>query len=178
MRRIWVAGIIVSGLMVFVPCAVALDGMQPSASQSDNGEQSNDDTDINPDDENLLTAGYEKKSSSGLFIRSKDDKFFLNIGLFTQLRYDINRRDTAAEENDVEREFSLNRTQFFLQGHYTPKLNYHFRANIDDQGESSLLIAFLQYNSTKKWNLRVGRQFIAMSREDWMLPQDLYLGQK
>ena len=158
--------------MVFVPCAVALEGKQPSASQSDNVEQANDDTDISPDYENPLAAGYEKKPGSGLFIRSMDDNFFLNIGLFTQLRYDISRRDTAAEENDVEREFSMNRTQFFLQGHYTPRLDYHFRANIDDEGESSLLLAFLQYNSTMKWNLRVGRQFIAMSREDWMWGED------
>jgi hypothetical protein len=51
--------------------------------------------------------------------------------------------------------------------------DYHFRFNIDDEGNSDLRVAYLQYNIGNKWALRAGRQFIAMSREDWMLAQDV-----
>ena len=122
--------------------------------------------------ETPLTAGYEKNPANGVFIRSKDGQFRLNIGLFTQARYDVNWRDAPAGEDDVESGFSLNRTRFFLEGNYTPKFDYHFRVNIDDEGDFGLLVAYLQYNIGEKWNLRGGRQFIAMSREDWMWAQD------
>ena len=48
-----------------------------------------------------LTAGYEKNLTNGFFIRSKDGQFRLNIGAYTQSRYDINWRDAPAGENDI-----------------------------------------------------------------------------
>lgn len=86
--------------------------------------------------------------------------------------YDINWREAPAGEDDAEHGFSVNRTRIFFEGQYTPKFDYHFRINIDDEGDFSLLVAYVLYNIGEKWNVRGGRQFIAMSREDWMLPQD------
>ena len=34
---------------------------------------------------------------------------------------------------------------FFFEGKYTPKFAYHFRVNIDDQADFSLLVGYLQY---------------------------------
>ena len=64
----------------------------------------------------------------------------------------------------------------------TDRIEYQLRFNIDDTGDFSLLIAYAGYNfkdyhhrsanNHGAWNLRVGRQFIAITREDWMFPQD------
>ena len=35
------------------------------------------------------------------------------------------------------------------------------------------MIAFLQYNMGNKWSLRIGRQYIATTREDWMWGDDI-----
>jgi hypothetical protein len=172
MSRSWIAGFIVLCLMAFVPCAAALEEDQPPDSQTESGDQANDGDQQDRDSEIPLTAGYEKNSTNGVFIRSKDEQFRLNIGLYTQFRYDINWRDAPAGEDDVERGFSVNRTRIFFEGQYTPKFDYHFRLNIDDEGDFSLLVAYLQYNIGEKWHVRFGRQFVALSREDWMLPQD------
>jgi hypothetical protein len=158
--------------MVLVPCVAALEGMEATESAPGEADQAEASDGHDADTEIPLTAGYEKNSTNGVFIRSKDGQFRLNIGLYTQARYDINWRGAPVGEDDVERGFSLNRTRFFLEGQYTPKFAYHFRVNIDDEADFSLLVGYVQYNIGEKWNLRGGRQFIAMSREDWMLPQD------
>jgi len=120
-----------------------------------------------------LTAGYDKNGTNGFFIRSEDSQFRLNIGAYTQARYDINWRKAPVGEDDVTKGFSFNRTRLFFQGQYTPLFDYHFRFNFDDEGSTDLMIAFLQYNMGNKWNLRVGRQYIATTREDWMWGDDI-----
>ena len=173
MSRLWLSAVYLLCLTSYLPCAIALGETESpeihakSFGQSNVGEESDD------DGQNALTAGYEKNSTNGFFIRSKDGQFRLNIGAYTQVRYDVNWRDAPAGENDVEKGFSINRTRFFLEGQFTSKFDYHFRTNIDDGGDFSLLVAYLQYNIGNKWNLRGGKQFIAMSREDWMLAQDV-----
>lgn len=74
----WIAGVLVSWLTLSVPCATALE-----------------------DTELPLTAGYEKNSTNGFFMGSKDGQFRLNIGLYAQARYDVNWRETPAGEDDV-----------------------------------------------------------------------------
>jgi len=173
MSRTWIAGAFVLCLTAYVPCALAAEENAPSESRTKSSDQGNVGDERAEDGEIPLTAGYEKNSTNGFFIRSKDGQFRLNVGAYTQVRYDVNWRDAPAGENDVEKGFSINRTRIFLEGQFTSKFDYHFRTNIDDQGDFSLLVAYLQYNIGDKWNLRGGKQFIAMSREDWMLAQDV-----
>ena len=125
--------------------------------------------------EQSLTAGYDKNASNGFFIRSEDQDFLLSIGAYTQPRANLNWRDAPAGEDDFTSDFSINRTRFFFVGNYTEAFNYHFRLQIDDEGDFSLLVGYLQYNfgEQKHWNLRVGRQYVALSREDWQSAQDL-----
>jgi hypothetical protein len=131
-------------------------------------------SDDKDDGELPLTAGYDKTAMNGFFIRSKDESFRLNIGAYTQARYDVNWRDAPAGEDDVTSGFSIRRTRFFFEGNYTPKFNYHLRMQIDNEGDFSLLIAWMQVNfgKDKRWSLRAGRQFLALSREDWQFAQD------
>jgi Phosphate-selective porin O and P len=123
--------------------------------------------------ESALTAGFEKTSGNGFFLRTEDDLFELRIGLYTQIRYNANWRNAPADEYDFERGFSVNRTRLFFTGHYTERYGYHFRINWNDSFDPELLVAFAQYNGTEDSHLRVGKQFMALSREDWMFAHDL-----
>jgi len=169
--KFWITGAVVLSL-AFVPYAVAVEATETSTRDTGIEGQATDSKTDSHNGEIPLIAGYEKNSTNGFFIRSKDQQFRLNIGAYTQARYDINWRDAPAGEDDVENGFSLNRTRIFLEGQFTPAFDYHFRFNIDDNGNSDLLVAYLQYNSGNKWTVRAGRQFIATSREDWMWAQD------
>lgn len=122
-----------------------------------------------------LTAGYDKTAANGFFIRSKDGSFRLNIGAYSQPRFDANWRDAPAGEDDFTSGFSIALTRFFFEGNYTEDFDYHLRLQIDDEGVFSLLVAYLQYNfgESKRWNVRAGRQFVALSREDWQSAEDL-----
>ncbi len=123
MSRFWIAGFIVLCLTAFVPCTAALAEEQPPESRNERGDQDKDGDQNDHDGENPLTAGYEKNSTNGVFIRSKDEQFRLNIGLYTQVRYDINWRDAPAGEDDVERGFSVNRTRIFFEVSAAAKVN-------------------------------------------------------
>jgi hypothetical protein len=83
------------------------------------------------------------------------------------------RKHTPDTINQATSAFSLARTRIFLEGDFTKKFYYHFRLNIDEEGEFSLIVAFLQYNINSKMNLRMGRQWMALGREDWILAQQL-----
>jgi len=170
-KALWVIGAVVLSL-ASVPSAMAAEDTKVSANDTGIGGQATDSKTDSHGGGIPLTAGYEKIPTNGFFIRSKDEEFRLNIGAYTQARYDINWRDAPVGEDDVEEGFSLNRTRIFLEGQFTPAFDYHFRFNIDDDSEFSLLVAYLQYNIGNKWSVRAGRQFIATSREDWMLAQD------
>lgn len=159
--------------LAFISYAMAIEQTETSKSNTGVVDQTTDSQADGNGSEIPMTAGYEKNTTNGFFIRSKDEQFRLNIGAYTQARYDINWREAPAGEEDVEKGFSLNRTRFFFEGQFTPAFDYHFRFNIDDEGNSNLQVAYLQYNIDNQWAVRAGRQFLAMSREDWMLAQDV-----
>jgi len=128
-------------------------------------------------DESGVDAGYEKNGWNGFFIRSKDGQFRLNIGAYTQIRYNMNwrtRPDSAhADERDFTRGWAVPRTRFIFDGSFTDRVYYHLRTNINSASNFELIAAFAQVGLSGKWNVRVGRQWLALSREDWIYPQDL-----
>lgn len=119
-------------------------------------------------------AGYDTASYHPLFIQSRDGRFRFNIGMYAQVRYNMNwRADLPDSIQHFTRGYNLARTRLFLEGDLTEKFYYHFRINVNPSGNFELFVAYLQWNINNKWNLRVGRQFMALGREDWMYPQDL-----
>src|SRR5210317_1694194 len=82
-----------------------------------------------------ITAGYDKTAMNGFFIQSEDEAFRLNIGAYTQVRYDVNWREAPADEDDTSNDFSVRRTRFFFEGQYTPSFNYHLRMQIDNEDD-------------------------------------------
>lgn len=120
------------------------------------------------------TAGFDKNAVNGFYIKSADDEFRLNIGAYAQLRYNANWRDKPSNgDEDFTQGFSMNRTRIFLEGKYTDDFKYHFRANVNDSADFDLLTAYLTYKASDRVNIRVGKQFMALSREDWMYAQDV-----
>ncbi len=124
-----------------------------------------------------VTAGYEKNGWNGFWIGSEDGEFRLNIGAYTQVRYNTNwrtRPDSAqTDERDFTRGWSVPRTRLIFDGNFTKDVYYHLRANINSESDFELIAAFAQVGLGDKWNVRVGRQWLALSREDWIYPQDL-----
>ena len=129
-------------------------------------------------------AGFDKANFNGFFVQSRDEQFRLNIGAYTQFRYNLVWRETPPTgEPKFDSGFVAARTRFFFEGKMTDRIEYQLRFNIDDTGAFSLLIAYAGYNFKNyhhrsannggAWNLRVGRQFIAITREDWMFAQDV-----
>jgi hypothetical protein len=129
-------------------------------------------------------AGYDKANFNGFFIQSRDQEFRLNIGAYSQFRYDLVWRESPpAGDRDFESGFVVPRTRFFFEGKMTDRIEYQLRLNIDDTGTFSLLIAYAGYNFKNYhhravhnhgvWSLRAGRQFIAITREDWTFGQDV-----
>lgn len=135
------------------------------------------------DEEEHDVAGFDKANFNGFFVQSRDQQFRLNIGAYTQFRYNLVWRETPpAGDRKFESGFVVPRTRFFFEGKMTDRIEYQLRFNIDDTGTFSLLIAYAGYNFNDyhlravrnhgAWNLRVGRQFIAITREDWAFGQD------
>lgn len=129
-------------------------------------------------------AGYEKGNFDGFFVQSRDGQFRLNIGAYSQLRYDLVWRETPpAGDRKFESGFVVPRTRFFFEGKMTDHIEYQLRIQVDDAGDFGLVAAYAGYNFKNyhhrsannggAWNLRVGRQFAAITREDWMYAQDL-----
>jgi hypothetical protein len=127
----------------------------------------------------LPVAGYEPSPVNGAFVQNSNGHFRLQFGAYTQVRWTANWRDAPTAESDdpapqdFTRGWSLNRTRLFLEGKYTDRTAFHFRGNVNDSFDMELLAAWAQLRLGNGWNLRVGKQFIPLSREDWMLPQDL-----
>jgi hypothetical protein len=127
----------------------------------------------------LPVAGYDPSPTNGAFIQSTNGQFRLQFGAFTQIRWNANWRDAPASTDpdeqgeDFTRGWSMNRTRLFLEGKYTDRSTYHFRANINNSFEFELLVAWAQLRLGDRWNLRIGKQFIPLSREDWMFAQDV-----
>jgi len=129
-------------------------------------------------------AGFDKANLNGFFVQSRNEEFRLNIGAYAQVRYNLVWRETPpAGDPKFDSGFVVARARFFFEGKMTDRIEYQLRFNIDDTGDFSLLIAYAGYNfknyhhrsanNDGAWNLRVGRQFVAITREDWMFPQDL-----
>lgn len=124
--------------------------------------------------EDLPVAGYDTSAYHPLFIQSPDGLFRLNLGMYAQVRYNMNwRADLPDSVETFTRGYNLARARLFLEGNVTKKFYYHFRLNVNPSGNFELFVAYLQWNINTKWNLRFGRQFMALGREDWMYPQDL-----
>ncbi|MEA3413341.1 MAG: porin [Pseudomonadota bacterium] len=154
------------------PAPVAIPATQPPAEKAPETVAATDEPDTEP--ESKITAGYNKNAVNGFFIGDESGQFRLNIGAYTQVRYNTNwRNGSPAGEDDFTQGFSINRTRFFFEGQYTDPLKYHLRLNIDDTGNADLIAAYLQYAFTPHWGIRVGEQFMALSREDWMYAQDV-----
>ncbi len=127
----------------------------------------------------LPRAGFEPGPVNGAFLQSADGTFRLQFGAFTQVRWTANWRDAPEpvagepQEEDFTRGWSLNRTQIFFEGKYTENAAYHFRAHVNDSFDPELLVAWAQMGLGDGWSLRVGKHFMPLSREDWMLAHDL-----
>lgn len=118
--------------------------------------------------------GFDTTAYHPLYLKSADGRFKLNIGMYTQFRYNMNWRANLPDSlENFSRGYNLARTRIFFEGLYTPKLYYHFRVNVNSTNQFELFVAYLQWNIKKNMNLRLGRQFMALGREDWMYPQDL-----
>lgn len=124
----------------------------------------------------LPTAGYAPSPVNGAFIQSSSGDFRLQLGAYTQIRWNANWREvpeTGEYGEDFTRGWSMNRTRLFLEGKYTDRSTYHIRANINNSFDFELLVAWAQLKLGDRWNLRIGKQFVPLSREDWMFAQDL-----
>lgn len=125
-------------------------------------------------DLNAQNAGFDTTQYHPVYIQSKDAQFKLNLGLYTQFRYNVNHRlDTPDSVPTFTNGYNQARTRIFLEGDLTSKFYYHLRTNINPSGDVELFVSYLQWNINKKMNIRMGRQFMALGREDWMYPQDL-----
>jgi hypothetical protein len=126
--------------------------------------------------QDLFTAGFDTTAYHPLFIKSQNDRFKLNLGMYTQFRYNMNWRQDMPDTDSTpsySRGYNLARTRIFLEGNFTDKFYYHTRININPSGNFEFFVAYLQWNLNKgKW-IRMGRQFMALGLEDWMYPQDL-----
>ncbi|MGL1886141.1 MAG: OprO/OprP family phosphate-selective porin [Reichenbachiella sp.] len=124
--------------------------------------------------QDLPNAGFDTTAYHPVFIQSSDGLFKLNIGLYTQFRYNQNwRQDVPDTEEAYSKGYNSARTRLFLEGDVTDKLYFHFRVNVNPTGDFELMAAYLQWKLNDKMKIRMGRQFMALGREDWMYPQDL-----
>lgn len=163
----WIKAHRYSSVIVFLCLLVMVFYLAPTAAYSQSG-------DVKGSDADLPTAGYDTTAYHPLFIQSKDGRFRFNLGMYAQVRYNMNwRADLPDTLQDFTRGYNLARTRLFLEGTLTEKFYYHFRINVNPGGNFELFVAYLQWNMNKKWNMRIGRQFMALGREDWMYPQDL-----
>lgn len=124
-------------------------------------------------------AGYEPSPVNGFYVQSRNGDFRLQLGGYTQIRWNANWRtapgtvEDIVDDRDFTRGWSMNRTRLFLEGKFTDRAAYHFRININDSYNVELLVAWAQIELRKRWSLRVGKQYIPLSREDWMYAQDV-----
>ena len=136
-----------------------------------------------PEEPERQIAGFEKGNFDGFYVQSRDGEFRLNLGAYTQFRYNLLWRETPpVDESDFNAGFTVPRTFFFFEGRFTSAIEYHLRINITEAGDFAIQVAYAGYNfkdyhhrsrhNHGAWNLRVGRQFLALTREDWMTSQD------
>jgi len=125
-----------------------------------------------PTEESGATGGYDP--AVGLYFSDPEAGFVLSLGAYAQFRYNMNWRENQPDSvASFSRGFSLTRTEIFLSGSYTDLLDFHIRTQIRDGTTFELYAAWARFNISDTWNLTVGKQFIPISREDWMYAQDL-----
>jgi len=129
-------------------------------------------------------AGFDKGNFDGFYVQSLNGEFRLNLGAYTQLRYNLLWRETPPiDETGFEAGFIVPRSFFFFEGRFTSPIEYQLRIVVEDSGEFAVEVAYAGYNfkdyhvrsrtNRGAWNLRAGRGFVALIREDWMYEQDL-----
>ena len=120
-------------------------------------------------------AGYDTTSSNGFYIQDHNQaKFRLNIGAWTQPRYNYNNKFNVPDSiQNSTKGYAMNDTRIFFTGKYTEKFGFRLVINVGEDGEFGIQQAQLTYTIKDKFILDLGKQFIASSREDWMDPSDL-----
>lgn len=120
------------------------------------------------------TSGYDTTAFNPAFLQSSNGRFNLHIGGYTQFRYNLSILENTPDTIETyPRGYSLARTRLFFEGDFTDKFYYHFRANINANSNVELMVAYLQWNLKDNMSIRFGKQFMALGREDWILPQNL-----
>jgi hypothetical protein len=166
------------------PPPAPVEGIDPPADTTDGADAADPADVVEQEQVKHDIAGFDKANFNGFFVQSRDQQFRLNIGAYSQLRYNLVWRETPpAGDPKFDSGFVVARTRFFFEAKMTDHIEYQLRFNIDDTGDFSLLIAYAGYNFKNyhhrsannhgAWNLRVGRQFVAITREDWMFAQDI-----
>lgn len=92
--------------------------------------------------------GYD----GGFHLSDRRRRFTLQPGAFTQLRWTFDRRTEfpPGEERDTH-DFEFARTRLRVRGDLTRLFDYDFMLNIDDTGDTGILVASLQWNAGKRW---------------------------
>jgi len=129
-------------------------------------------------------AGYHQGNLNPLFIQSKDGLFRLDLGAYTQLRYDgVTLETPAAGDPRFDSGWVFARTRFLFQGRAGENIHYELRMQISSEGAFNLLTAYVGYNfgdyrqrsrsNRGAWSLLIGQQFLAHMIDMWMYPQDI-----
>lgn len=117
-----------------------------------------------------IVAGYDKK----FYVRTRDGRFKATLGVYTQFRFTYHRREVEHDDFSQDNTFwEMVRTRIFLEAEFTRYLYTHFRFNVNSEGDAELINGYLRIKPCKDMNIQIGRQFLAVSREDWMFPMDL-----
>lgn len=120
------------------------------------------------------TAGFDPSLYHPFFIKSKDGQYTLHISAYAQVRYNMALlHNTPDDVSGIATGYNLGRFRTFLEGNLTDRFYYHLRTNVNPSGKFELIAAYIQYNLNDKNWFRFGRQFMALSLEDWMYPLDL-----
>ncbi len=117
-----------------------------------------------------LVAGYDRQ----FYVRSRSGCFKATVWFYTQARWTWNRREMPPPDERADTtDWEMARTRIFAEADVTKYFYTHLRVNVDAAGEVALIVSYLQVNPVEGFHVRIGRQFVALSREDWMYPQDL-----
>ncbi len=117
-----------------------------------------------------LVAGYDRQ----FYVRSRSGRFKAMFGMYTQARWNWNRRETPPDDEEQDTtDWEMVRTRIFAEAEVTKYFYLHFRFNVSGTGDTQLIVSYIQVKPVDGLHVRIGRQFIALTREDWMYPQDL-----
>jgi hypothetical protein len=124
--------------------------------------------------ENTAPAGYNPHAINGFFIKNSLNNYNLTLGAYSQFRYNLNwQEDTINPAAAFSSSFSLFRTRLIFLGTFTKSFNFHFRSDINDNGNADIVVANFQWNINPDSYLRAGEVFIPIGREDWYFPEDI-----